>query len=153
GCRVRPPSARRRNVRLAVESLEDRVTPANYSAASVSDLIADINAANLTPEADTITLVASKTFTLNVVDNTTDGATGLPVIAASEDLTVVGNGDIIERSSATGTLAFRLFDVAAGASLALQNVTLQGGLAFRAFESPVPAQGGAVYNQGTLVLD
>jgi hypothetical protein len=132
--------------RLSVEQLEDRTVPSNFTAASVSELIADINAANLTAEADTITLAARKSFTLTAVDNTEDGANGLPVIGANEILTIIGNGDVIERSTGTGTPAFRLFDVAQGGSLALENMILQGGLAF------VQAEGGAVYNQGSLIL-
>src|SRR5262249_6286422 len=90
------------------------------------------------------------------VNNTTNGANGLPVISGgarkvpADNLTIVGSGgDVIERSTAAGTLAFRFFDVAAGASLTLQNLTLQGGLAFG---SGAAADGGAVYNQGTLNL-
>src|SRR5262249_45165462 len=64
--------------------------------------------------------------------------------------TIVGNSDIIERSSASGTPPFRLFDVAGSASLTLQNMTLQGGLAFG---YGTAAQGGAVHNQGWLTLD
>src|SRR5262245_37601872 len=129
---VRPPAPRRRGWRPRREQLEDRTVPSSVTAASVSELIAAINAANPTPKPAPITLVPGKTFTLNAVDNTTHGATGLPVIAATENLTVVGNGDVVERSSANGTPAFRLFDVAAGATLTLQNLTLQGGLAFGA---------------------
>src|SRR5262249_42236464 len=133
-----------------LECLEARAVPASHTAASVPDLIEAIYAANLTAEADTITLAAGRTFTLTAVDNTTDGATGLPVIAAGEDLTIVGNGATIERSTATGTPAFRLLDVAAGGSLTLQNLTLQGGLFYPAFGQS--AQGGAVYIQGALTL-
>ena len=61
------------------------------------------------------------------MNNTTNGATGLPVIAANDNLTIVGNGDTIERSTATAAY-FRLLDVASGGSLTLQNLTLQGGL-------------------------
>ena len=68
-------------------------------------------------------------YVLTAVDNYHRRRTGLPVIAANDNLTIVGNGDTIERSTAAGTPAFRLFDVAAGASLTLQNLTLQGGLA------------------------
>jgi hypothetical protein len=145
--RGHPPPAPRRGLRPRLEQLEDRAVPANFTAASVSDLIADIKAANAnTDAADTITLEAGMTFSLTAVDNTTDGATGLPVIAAGEDLTIVGNGDIIERSKARDTPAFRLFDVAAGASLTLERLTLQGGLALGY------ACGGAVYNRGALAL-
>jgi hypothetical protein len=129
--------------------LEDRTLPSSYTAATVSDLIADINAANAAGGSNTITLAASTTFTLKKVDNTTDGATGLPVIKAGDQLTLLGNGDTVQRSSASGAPAFRLFDVAAGASLTLENLTLQNGLAFG---SGTAAQGGALYNQGSLLL-
>jgi hypothetical protein len=146
---ARPSATRRRGRQLFLERLDDRIVPSNFTAASVSDLIAAVNTANQTPEADTITLVAGKTFTLTTVTNTTDGVNGLPVIAAGENLTIIGNGDVIERSTAKGTPAFRLFDVAVGASLTLENLTLQGGLALG---SGVSAQGGAIYSQGTLSL-
>ena len=61
------------------------------------------------------------------MNNTTGGAKGLPVIAANDSLTIVGSGDTIERSTASGTPSFRLLDVAAGASLTLGSMTLQGG--------------------------
>jgi hypothetical protein len=133
---------------LSVEPLEDRAVPANFTAASVPELIAAIDAANLNSEADTITLAPGTTFTLTEVNNTTNVATGLPVIMAGENLTIVGNGDIIERSTAAGTPAFRLFDVAAGASLTLGDLTLQGGLASGSSFS----SGGAVFSTGTLAL-
>jgi hypothetical protein len=134
-----------------VEGLEDRTVLSTYTAATVPELIAAIDAANLTPEADTIALATGTTFTLTEVNNTTNGPTGLPTIAAnSGNLTIIGNGDIIERSTASGTPAFRLFDVAAGASLRLESLTLQGGLAVGA---RVWAQGGAVHNQGNLDLN
>jgi hypothetical protein len=131
---------------LNLEQLEDRTVPSNFTAADVSDLIADIHAANAAGGSNTITLVAGRTFGMTAVDNTTDGATGLPVIAANDNLHIVGNGDTIERKVGGGpaTPAFRLLDVAAGASLTLQNLTLQNGVA---------NSGGAVYNQGTLDLN
>jgi hypothetical protein len=95
-------------------------------------------------------LVAGRTFQLSTVNNTTDGATGLPVVAPNDNLTIVGNGDSIQRCTAKGTPACRLLDVAPGASLTLQNLTLQGGWAFG---SGVSAEGGAIYNQGTLTLN
>src|SRR5205085_6773720 len=64
---------------------------------------------------------------------------------AGNDLTIFGNGDAIQRSAAKGTPAFRLFDVASGASLALHDLTLSGGSGL--FE------GGGVYNLGALTLD
>jgi hypothetical protein len=117
--------------------------PANYNAATVPELIDAIDAANLTPEPDTIVLAAATTFILTTVNNTANGAAALPTIAPSTDLTIFGNGSVIERSAATGTPVFRMFDVADGASLTLQNLTLQGGRA---------GSGGAIFNQGALTL-
>src|SRR6516164_3824850 len=110
--RSRPATPRRRGVGLRVKQLEDRTVPSSFTAGTVADLIADINAANTGGGSNTITLVAGTTFTLTAVDNTTDGATGLPVIAANDTLTIVGNGDTLQRSTASVTPAFRLFDVA-----------------------------------------
>jgi hypothetical protein len=146
----RPPARQRRRVPLLLERLEDRSLPSAYTAASVADLVADIRAANQHGGSNTITLAANTPFTLTAVDNTTDGATGLPVITANDILTVAGSGDTLTRSTATGTPAFRLFDVAGSGSLTLNNLTLQGGLAFGA---GVAAEGGALYNQGTLLLN
>jgi hypothetical protein len=99
-------------------------------AATASDLIADINAANKAGGANTIALTAP-TMSPYVVS-------GL-CVANKDSLTIVGNGDTIDANHRG-----RLFDVASGASLTLQNMTLENGLAY--------GSGGAIYNQGTLVL-
>jgi hypothetical protein len=109
-------------------------------AGSVSDLINDINAANTGGGSNTITLAAKTNFTLTAVNNTTDGGNGLPVIAANDDLTIVGNSDSLQRKS--NSPAFRLFDVATGASLTLTNLTVNHGLTSGA--------GGGILNNGTL---
>jgi hypothetical protein len=142
----------RRGMRPAVEQLEDRNVPSNFTAATVSDLIADINAANSAGGSNTIALVAGNTYTLTAVDNSTDGATGLPVIAAKDNLTILGNGATIVRSTASGTPAFRLFDVAPGAALTLANVTVQGGQA-QASPAGVSSCGGGIYSNGSLTLE
>ena len=82
----RSAAARRRP---AIEALEERALLTGYSAANVSDLIAAIVSSNTAGSANTITLTAdtSSPYTLAAVDNTTDGATGLPVIAAGNVLT------------------------------------------------------------------
>jgi hypothetical protein len=141
--------SRRRGLRVTLEQLEDRTVPSNFTAASVSDLIADINAANQTGGSSTITLAAGTTFPLAAVNNSTDGPTGLPVIAANDNLTIVGNGDTIERMASGSAPAFRLLDVAAGAALTLKNLALQGGLALTGYALP---GGGAIDNQGALTL-
>jgi hypothetical protein len=149
GTSGRKHSRRLASRRLRLEQLEDRCLPSSYTASTVSDLIADINAANVAGGSNTITLATGDIFNLTAVNNSTDGATGLPVIAASNNLTILGNGDTLARSTASGTPAFRLIDVAAGASLALSNLTLQSGLAFGA---GVSAAGGGIYSGGSLTL-
>jgi hypothetical protein len=131
-----------------LERCEDRKLLASYTAAGVSDLIKDINTANRAGGSNTIMLAANTTFDLTKVNCNTDGPTGLPVIATSDSLTINGQGgDIIERDSSAS--AFRLFDVASGATLELNALTLQNGLAFG---SNVSSQGGAIYNHGSLDL-
>jgi hypothetical protein len=124
------------------------------TASTVSQLIADINYANKVGGAITINLAPGTTFGLKSADNTTDGGNGLPVIGATKvvELTIIGNGAIIERvggytiSRRGVSNGFRLFDVAVGASLTLDHVTLQGGWAYG-------SAGGAIYNQGTLNIN
>jgi len=148
--RTRTQTTRPRGPRLSLEQLEDRLVPTSFpNVSSVSQLIADINAANRHGGANTITLEAGHTFTLTKVNNSTDGPTGLPVIKANDNLTILGNGDTIERNTVK-TPDFRLFAVAHGGSLSLQDMTLQDGTAYGA---GVAADGGAVYNQGTLDLN
>ncbi len=133
-----------RGTPLILEHLEDRSLPSSYSAASVSALIADITAANTAGGANTITLTAPTTspYTLTTTNNTTKyGANILPVIAANDNLTIASDGDTINAEHG------RLFDVASGASLTLENLTLEGG-------DPLDVtEGGGLYNQGTLVLN
>jgi hypothetical protein len=148
----RTSESRRKMARFFLEHLEDRALLASYTALTVSALIADINAANTAGGSNTITLTAPTTspYVLTAVNNTTSGANGLPVIAANDSLTIAGSGDTIERSTASGTPSFRLLDVAAGASLTLGNMTLQGGLASG---SGTSADGGAIDTQGALTLN
>ena len=142
-------SAKKRPTRArpALGRLEDRTVLSSYTASTVKQLIADINAANVAGGSNTITLKIGNTFNLEKADYKTDGANGLPVIAAGDNLTIVGNGDTITRSSSAKD--FRLLEVAQGATLTFQNATLQGGLA-RGSDSA--AYGGAILNEGTLTL-
>jgi hypothetical protein len=148
--RFRPRAVRPRAARLLLESLEERTLLSSYTASSVRNLIADIHLVNQAGGSNTIVLAAGHTFTLMAVDNSTDGATGLPVIAANDNLTIIGNGDTIARSSASGTPAFRLLDIVFGASLTLEDLTLEGGLVQGA--GIAAAAGGGIFNQGALVL-
>jgi hypothetical protein len=120
------------------------------TAANVSQLVADLNSVDQTGGTFTINLKPGTSFGLNSANNTTDGANGLPVIGGAKavNLTIVGNGDTIERiANRRGSNPFRLFDVAPGTTLTLDHVRLQGGLA----SGPgAGGNGGGIYNRGTL---
>jgi hypothetical protein len=132
-------------VRLRLEQLEDRTLMSNFFAATVSDLIADINAANKVGGTNSITLAADQTFTITQVDNSSyyHGPNGLPVIALGDNLTMVGNGDTIQRDNKSA--AFRFFEMAGGATLTLIDLALQNGLS-----SSIYTGGGAILNYGVL---
>lgn len=93
----------------------------------------------------TLSLASGCTYTLTAVNNTSEGATGLPVINGG-NVTIQGNGATITRSAASGTPAFRLLAVGAG-SLNLSSLTLSNGLA-----DNTGLGGGAVYSAGPLTV-
>jgi hypothetical protein len=136
-CTIRKDQAR---TRPRLEALEDRTLLSNP--ATTGALITAIQNATTTTGATTITLAANTPFDFTSADNSTDGGNALPVITGN--ITIVGNGDTIER---TGTTPFRLFDVASGGSLTLEGLTLSGGLAQG---TGIAAQGGAIYSAGAL---
>jgi hypothetical protein len=133
--------------RPRLEALEDRTVPSGppLIVNNPADLAIDLNSSNIIGGATTITLAQGFTFDFTSPNGSTNGTDALPAITA--DITILGNGDTIER---TGTNAFRLFDVASGGSLDLENVTLTGGLAKG---TGAAAKGGAVYSSGTLTLN
>jgi hypothetical protein len=151
---ARQPLRHRRHARCRqpVEALECRTLLTAYTATTAAQLIADINAANKSGGTNTITLTASTTspYVFGTANSSPDGPTVLPVIKKGDNLTIhtantsSGFGDTIDAAGHG-----RLFDVASGASLTLENVTLQNG---SLFGSGVGAEGGAILNQGTLVL-
>src|SRR5216683_3241914 len=123
-------------------SLEEAIQAANTDTA--------VDACPAGSGADTIMLAQDTTYTLSSVDNVSpNGPDGLPVITS--DITIEGHGAAISRSSAPGTPGFRIFYVASGASLTLDQVGESNG------DSPAesngsPGQGGAVYSLGALTI-
>ncbi len=147
----------RRGARPRLEVLEPRTVPAvfNVNPGDAAGLIADINAANGNGQDNTINLSAS-TYDLTVIDNYWYGPNGLPAI--SSNLIMNGNGAVIKRDSTAAN--FRLFYVSGGfdglaaGSLALADLTLDGGVA-RGGDGTGGGlgAGGAVFNQGNLNLN
>ena len=109
----------------------------------MAGLVAAIQTANGTAGGATVTLPAGCVYTLTAANNTTDGGTGLPVITGK--VTIQGNGATIARSTASGTAAFRIFDVASAGNLTLNSLTLSNGLANNGVQG-----GGAIFSHGTL---
>lgn len=97
------------------------------------------------PDGGSVTLTSSCVYTLTVPDNTTDGGTGLPVVAGH--VSIQGNGATITRSAAASTAAFRIFVVALGGSLTLNSVMLSNGLADDGVNG-----GGAINSSGSLTV-
>lgn len=115
----------------------------------VAGLIAAITASNDNIVADTINLAAGGTYVLTAVNNTAQGATGLPAVTSA--ITLNGNGATIERSTAAGTPEFRILRIGGAGNLTLNRVTLQNGIAPASSPSN---QGGALYvNGGTATLN
>ncbi len=121
-----------------------------------AQLIAAINAANAAGGAHTITLGANITLYETTANNTHDGPNGLPEITKGDILTINGNGHTIQRSTGpfgVGDAAFRLFDVGSGATLNLNDMTLENGLV--SGTTGTTFQGGAIFvdSGGTLHLN
>jgi uncharacterized repeat protein (TIGR01451 family) len=126
-------------------------TVANGDVARLTAAIDAANREDCFPGADTITLAANGTYILDAVNNTTSGPNGLPVITSS--ITINANGSSIARNIVSGTAAlesaaappFRLFYVASGGSLTLNNLRSGGG--------EIAGNGGNILNDGTLTLN
>ena len=108
-------------------------------------LISAISIANGTPGGGTLVLTTGCVYTLTSANNATDGGTGLPVITGK--ITIQGAGATITRSTASGTPAFRVFDVATNGNLNLNSLTLSNGLANNGQQG-----GGAIFSHGTLAV-
>jgi len=106
-----------------------------------SGLIAAIDQANSTAGADTINLAGGCSYVLAAEQNP---GNGLPVVTS--EVTIHGHGATIRRSSAT---AFRILEVAPGAQLAVDDVTIAGGAV--SLSGPT-AFGGGILNSGLLTV-
>src|SRR4051812_46583566 len=71
---------------------------------TAADLVNAVDAANSNPGADTIELPAGCTYTFSTVNNWWYGPNALPAI--SSEITIDGNGAVLERESSAGRLRF-----------------------------------------------
>ena len=112
------------------------------AAGDVNGLIAAIEAANASPEPDTLLLTTS-TYTLTAIHSTTDeGFVGFPPITS--EIAIQGNGSTITRDSSD---KFRLIEIMPSGALTLEDVTLSNGEA-----DGDGLDGGAVYNEGDFII-
>ncbi len=91
-------------------------------AANIASIVAECSAGS--PDANTIVLTDDVTLD-RAYSSTPEGANGLPLITSS--VTILGEGFTIARADGGSVPNFRLFQVAEGASLRLENVTLRNG--------------------------
>ncbi|MEO8395362.1 MAG: hypothetical protein ABI700_20370, partial [Chloroflexota bacterium] len=113
-----------------------------------------MNDANASDTDDTISLAAGCTYSLTTMNSSDEtGATALPVIPYVGDggaLIINGNGATIERSADTEAF-FRLFAIASGGDLTLNNLTVRNG-SFADESSAQFSSGGGILNRGVLTL-
>lgn len=129
-----------------------RVTRASvfYVGCDPNALISAMRDAIKTPGSDTLELTNGCTYTFRKADNTNgNGANALPVIA--DDISINGNGAVIQRDDGNGAPLFRLFYVPPRAVLHLNQVTLRSGKLDQAGTCPTSC-GGAIYNAGMLEI-
>jgi hypothetical protein len=139
-----PPAARPgKRFRLAVEGLEDRLTPASFQISSALD---DGSAGTLR---DAITRANNSADPFNTITFTPGLApivlqSALPDLLHSLAIEGPGAGKLtVARSSAPATPAFSVFSVKAGSVATLIGLTISGGNA---------ADGGGIHNEGNLTL-
>ncbi len=102
-------------------------------ACDLSHFAADIATSNLNTTDNTINLAANCTYTLNVTIST------LTVSKTQHSLTINGNGAVID-----GAMTYQIFNIAKGATLVLNAVTIQNGYTL--------LYGAGIHNFGTLTI-
>lgn len=133
--------------------LGTQVQAQDFNPATVNDLLAAITTANTNGVADTINL-GGHTFNLLTTNNVTDGNNGTPsILSDNSHALTIKNGTITRSNSLSDVPGdnehFRIFHVASGASLVLDDVKLENGLAAVTNES----FGGAIYSLGHLSIN
>jgi CSLREA domain-containing protein len=130
---------------LVAISLCRQTSAATFTIADgdVAALITAINTSNSNGVDDTIELATNGTYTLTAVNN---GTNGLPVIGSdtAHKLVIHGNGATLQRSTAGGTPAFRIFYIGTGADVAISGLKITNG-------SASGDLGGGIYNDHAML--
>jgi hypothetical protein len=132
-----------------LEALEDRTVPSTFTVGTLAEsgpgsLRQAILDANAQPGDDTINF--SVTGAINL-------SSALPNL--STNLAIQGPGAAsltVQRSNAGGTPDFRILTVSSGATVALSGLTIARGRIDLGISTGPPAQGGGIYNGGTLTV-
>ena len=124
-------------------SLIEAIDNANADAAIHADCPAGTGA-------DTIFLQSDALYFLTAVNNTVDGANGLPSITGT--LTILGNGASIIRNTTASPPDFRLLHVASTGNLTLDHVNLRYGRVDPTGTNQLLLGGGAILNRGELTI-
>src|SRR5262249_36630505 len=117
---------------------------ASYTAGTADELVAAINTANSTPEADTIVLTHDILLTTPPEIHPVEGNSGLPSITS--DITIQGEGFLIARTD--NAPEFRIMRVGQNGSLTIVNLTILDGLITQTY-----VVGAGILNSGILVVD
>ncbi len=115
------------------------------SSGDVTCLIASINEANGRPGTHTINL-ESGIYTLETVDNSTDGANGLPSITGSIEIKASADNPPTVIEKGITSPSFRILHVSVDGELTLKRIITQGGHGDPQFG------GGAIFNRGITSL-
>lgn len=140
---------------VATGNLFGQITFFTIANGDVAGLKNALIASNSDGRVDIIILAANGTYTLTAIDNTTEGANGLPVIGSdnSHMVSINGNGATIQRSTAAGTPQFRILQLGSGAHVSINNLIVNNGNVIAVFTMTEGGGGGIYNNQGTLTLD
>ncbi|MGB5969870.1 MAG: DUF4347 domain-containing protein, partial [Spirulinaceae cyanobacterium] len=125
-----------------------------FTATNTAELINHLNSSNSNAQDDTINLLPNITYTINAVENITDGNNGLPIILADggRSITINSKGSTLARSNIGRTPDFRLLYVATGADVTLNDLTISNGKTSGTVFAD-DAAGGGIFNQGQLTLN
>jgi len=130
-------------VGTSVTAAEATTSARVFVPCNTAALVKAINDANATPaKLTTLDLTPFCPYRLRAVDNTSDGANGLPVVVSGH-LTINGRSAVISRGATVPP--FRILEVGDRGNLTLNDVTVSGGSAARG--------GGILVDSGKLTAN